>query len=151
MNQPQHVPKAIFSFFGPPGSGKGTLAERLKEDLGFAVLSTGNLCRFHIAQKTPLGEQLAELVNRGHLIPDALISTMVQEWLQEQMRLGKTIILDGFPRTGGQAESLMQFLKQHQTYIFRVLFVELNDEAIIKRLLGRRVCSDKKCQAVYSA
>ena len=151
MNQSQQVPKVVFSFFGPPGSGKGTLAERLKAELGFEVLSTGNLCRLHIAQKTTLGEQLGELVHKGHLIPDALISAMVQEWLEEQIKLGKPVVLDGFPRTAGQAVALMEFLKLHEGCQFRVVFVELADDEIVKRLLGRRVCSDNKCQAVYSA
>jgi adenylate kinase len=149
MNQSQHVPKVVFSFFGPPGSGKGTLAERLKAELGFEVLSTGNLCRLHIAQKTTLGEQLEELVHKGHLIPDALISAMVQEWLEEQIKLGKPVILDGYPRTAGQAISLMAFLKIHDGCHFRLVFVELADDEIVRRLLGRRVCSDNKCQAVY--
>lgn len=154
MNQIQQEPslsKVIFSFFGPPGSGKGTLAERLRSELGFEVLSTGNLCRFHMAQKTALGNQLATLVNKGHLIPDELISSMVIEWLQEVLSKNKPIILDGYPRTQGQAVALKNYLDQLGNIIFRVVFVELADEYIVKRLLGRQVCSNKDCQSVYDA
>ena len=151
MNQLQHVPKVVFSFFGPPGSGKGTLAECLKLELGFEILSTGNLCRLHIAQQTALGKQLEDLVHKGHLIPDALISSMVQEWLVTQITKGKPVVLDGYPRTAGQATALLEFLKKHDGVHLRVVFVELDDNEIVKRLLGRRVCSDNKCQAVYNA
>lgn len=141
----------VFSFFGPPGSGKGTLAERLKLDLGFEVLSTGNLCRFHIAQKTALGKQLEELVHKGHLIPDALISSMVADWLDERLNLGKPVILDGFPRTPGQATVLLEYLAKFTDCSFRVVFIELADDEIVKRLLGRKVCENKSCQTVYPA
>lgn len=154
MNQAQQkqTSSVIFSFFGPPGSGKGTLAERLRAELNFEVLSTGNLCRFHIAQKTPLGMQLEELVHKGHLIPDELITSMVTQWLDERLKEEKPIILDGFPRTPGQAAALMEHLRaiEKKNY-FRVIFVELADEYIVERLLGRKVCSNKECQAVYSA
>lgn len=152
MNQVQEqASSVIFSFFGPPGSGKGTLAERLRAELGFEILSTGNLCRFHIAQKTPLGKQLEELVHKGHLIPDALISSMVIAWLDERLSKGKPVILDGFPRTPGQATALLEHLNLSKNSYFRVIFIELADEEIIKRLLGRKVCSNKDCQAVFSA
>lgn len=152
MNQvQQQTPSVIFSFFGPPGSGKGTLAERLRAELGFEILSTGNLCRFHIAQQTPLGKQLGELVHKGHLVPDALMVSMVIEWLAERIKTGKPVILDGFPRTPGQATALLEHLAQLGNCQFRVIFIELADEEIITRLLGRKVCSNKDCQAIYSA
>jgi adenylate kinase len=141
--------RVVYSFFGPPGSGKGTLAEQLKNELAFEVLSTGNLCRFHIAQKTPMGKQIQELVDNGHLIPDSLMAAMVLEWLEERVRLKKSVILDGFPRTAGQAVALMEFLKKCDGYHFRVAFIELAAEEILKRLLGRKVCSNQACQAVY--
>ncbi len=152
MNQvQQQTSSVIFSFFGPPGSGKGTLAERLRVELGFEILSTGNLCRFHIAQQTPLGKQLEELVHKGHLIPDALMFSMVKAWLDERLSKGKPVILDGFPRTPGQATALIEHLNKTRHNHFRVVFIELADEEIIKRLLGRKVCSNKDCQAIYSA
>lgn len=150
MNLSQQAFKVVFSFFGPPGSGKGTLAERLRTDLGFDVLSTGNLCRFHIAQQTELGKQLEELVTRGHLIPDSLISAMVIAWLEERAYRNASIILDGFPRTSGQAHALLEYFAKIQQKDFKVMFIELADEEIVMRLSGRRVCERKECQAVYS-
>ena len=150
MNLSQQAFRVVFSFFGPPGSGKGTLAERLRADLGFDVLSTGNLCRLHIAQKTELGQQLEELVHRGHLIPDSLISAMVISWLDERIGKDKSIILDGFPRTSGQAHALLEYFAKVGQKDFRVMFIELADEEIVKRLSGRRVCEHRECQAVYS-
>jgi len=148
-NLQQRESKLVFSFFGPPGSGKGTLAEKLKTELGFSVLSTGNLCRFHIAQKTNFGQQLNDFVSRGHLIPDDLISSMVVEWLIVEMQKGNPVILDGFPRTAAQATALLSYLK-NQKCAFRVIFVELADEEIVKRLSNRKVCNNKSCQAIYN-
>lgn len=143
--------RVIYSFFGPPGSGKGTLADQLKNELGFEVLSTGNLCRYHMAQNTPMGRQIQELVDNGQLIPDSLMTTMVLDWLIERLLQKKSVILDGFPRTAGQADALIEFLKKHENYHFRVAFIELASEEILKRLLGRKVCSNKACQAVYDS
>ena len=111
--QEQHknnTKKIIFSFFGPPGSGKGTLAERAARELNFEVLSTGNLCRKHIAQKTALGEKLDFYVKKGQLIPDELITLMVKEWLESTLEAQVPIILDGYPRTKGQASHFLEML-----------------------------------------
>jgi len=95
--------KIIFSFFGPPGSGKGTLAERLSKELKFEVLSTGNLCRKHVSLQTDLGKQLDTYLKKGQLIPDDLITQLVKEWLEPKIQHQASIILDGYPRTKGQA------------------------------------------------
>ncbi len=144
------VPNVIFSFFGPPGSGKGTLSERLNRELHFAVLSTGNLCRQHVASKSRVGLLLDGYLSQGKLIPDSLIIDMVKEWLVEKTARGLPIILDGFPRTSVQAEALLKILPEIASgYEFRVVFVELADFEIIKRLSNRLVCSNKACQSVF--
>ncbi len=143
--------KVIFSFFGPPGSGKGTLAEQAREELGFSVLSLGNVCRAHIAQQTELGVRLSEYVQRGELVPDGLIVELAKEWFLKQIKTSNKVIFDGFPRTKRQAELFLMWQRQEcPDYCFRVILVELAEDDIVKRLAGRRVCSQKACQSVYS-
>lgn len=143
--------KTIISFFGPPGCGKGTLAERIVNELKFEFLSTGNLCRKHVHANTEIGMRIAGYLEKGALIPDNLITEMVTQWLAEVTREQKPVILDGYPRTKGQASGLLEFVQTHlQEYTFRVFVITLNDEEIIKRLTSRKVCSNKDCQAIYS-
>lgn len=144
--------KTIISFFGPPGCGKGTLAERIVSELKFEFLSTGNLCRKHVHSDTEIGVKIAGYLEQGALIPDHLITEMVTQWLAEVTREHRPVILDGYPRTKGQAAGLLEFVQTHlQGYTFRVFLITLNDEEIIKRLTCRKVCSNKDCQAIYSA
>ncbi len=147
----QHVNKVIFSFFGPPGSGKGTLAEKLARELSFEVLSTGNLCRKNIADQTEIGKNLVLYLDKGHLIPDELITDMVGIWLKEAIEKNHPIILDGFPRTKGQIKLFLNFLKELPDVCFRVIHIKLSEDQIIKRLSLRLVCENKDCQAVYNS
>lgn len=150
MNQAQHG-RVIFSFFGPPGSGKGTVAQQCREELNVKVLSTGDLCRKHVALGTTFGKMLDEYLRAGQLIPDELITEMVQDWLLQETNSTSTIILDGFPRTGKQADLFLSFLNKYpKPSSFAVVFFTISDEDIIKRLSNRLVCSNKDCQAVYS-
>jgi adenylate kinase len=144
-------PRTIYSFFGPPGSGKGTLAQKLVERRGFQVLSTGNLCRKHMSGATELGKKIRQYVDLGHLIPDDLISDMVIDWLQNQQNSNASVILDGFPRTQGQATHFLDFLKKQALhYTFRVIVIEIPEEEIVSRLSRRLVCGNKNCQAPVS-
>lgn len=144
--------RTIFSFFGPPGSGKGTLAQKLVERCEFQVLSTGNLCRKHMSNATELGKKIRQYVDLGHLIPDDLISDMVIDWLQTQQESNASVILDGFPRTQGQATHFLDFLKQQAPrYVFRVIVIEIPEEEIINRLSRRLVCGNKNCQTPASS
>jgi adenylate kinase len=144
--------RTIFSFFGPPGSGKGTLAQKLVERGGFQVLSTGNLCRKHMSNATELGKKIRQYVDLGHLIPDDLISDMVIDWLQTQQNSEAPVVLDGFPRTQGQATHFLDFLKkQAPRYTFRVIVIEIPEEEIVSRLSRRLVCGNKNCQTPASS
>lgn len=146
--QPKVATKTIYSFLGAPGSGKGTLAERLVKDLGFKVVSTGNLCREEIAQGTDKGKIIVEYTRSARLVPDAVISEMLENWLSQQ-KGDQPIILDGYPRTKEQAKILAHLLKtKFPDYRFRVISLDIDDfEKIVRRMAGRLVCENKQCQA----
>lgn len=147
----QHAPRTIFSFFGPPGSGKGTLAQKLVNNLGFQVLSTGNLCRKHVAMGSEFGKMLDQYLQSGKLIPDELITDMVIDWLESQSNSHEPVILDGFPRTQGQAAKFLEFLKKSPNrYLFDVIVIEIPDDEIVKRLAMRVMCSNKNCQVPFT-
>lgn len=141
----------IFSFFGPPGSGKGTLAGSCHQVTGVPVLSTGNLCRKHVENKTDFGMRFQKYLDEGKLIPDALITEMVIEWMQENQAKKNCVILDGFPRTEQQAVLLQDFLSKKQgEYIFIPVVFDISDGQLRTRLLNRLVCSNADCQTPYS-
>jgi len=141
----------IFSFFGPPGSGKGTLARSMQKKYDFNVLSTGDLCRQHVAQKSDLGKIIADCLVQGKLVPDDLINQMVKQWFSAVSATKKPIILDGYPRTEQQAKTLLATLKSvFKEFNFIVIYFEIAEEEIIRRLTNRLVCEDKSCQAIYS-
>ncbi len=128
-------------FLGPPGVGKGTHAARLAQELGIPQVSTGDMLRAAMKAGTPLGVEARGYVDNGELVPDDVIIRMVKERLQ-QPDSKKGYIFDGFPRTVAQAEALEAF-----TTIDKVLDLEAEDAAILKRLAGRRVCSE--CSSTY--
>lgn len=143
--------KIIFSFLGAPGSGKGTLAEQCVQKLGYKMLSTGNLCRENIAKMTELGKKLQEYTNTGALVPDDIITSMVQEWLEVNTHEGNSIILDGFPRTAAQAALLLNLIKDHfPEYKIRVIALNISDDAVVQRIASRLMCGNKQCQAIYN-
>jgi len=131
---------------GPPGSGKGTQAARVAGELGLKHLSTGDLLREAVAEKTPLGVEAERFMKNGELVPDRLMLGLIREELD---RLGDTgWILDGFPRTLPQAEALAKMLDERHTEIDIALLVDVDFEAIVERLTSRRVCP--ACNAVFN-
>ena len=142
----------VLSFFGPPGSGKGTIASDCVKELGYKKLSTGDLLRKHIQEKTDLGNSVEKHIDAGELVPDELITDIVLDWLRENSKLFNEIILDGFPRTKKQAELFLNSLKldEFSNIDFSVINFEISEEEVIRRISSRLVCSNKKCQAVYS-
>lgn len=128
-------------FLGPPGAGKGTVAVEVSAKRGIPHISTGDLFRKAIKEQTGLGRQVKEILDRGELVPDDLTIALVRERLG-QGDTEKGFILDGFPRTIPQAEALDSI-----TVIQTAVNFVISDEEVVKRLSGRRVCSD--CGATY--
>lgn len=136
--------KIIFS--GPPGSGKGTQAEILSEKFGFANFSTGNVFRDHLARKTPIGIKANEYMSQGKLVPDDVVLELTKDYIVNNQE--KDILFDGFPRTIGQAKGLDKILTEINDKIDLIIFINLAEPEIIKRLTARRTC--EQCNKIYN-
>ena len=121
-------------FLGPPGAGKGTQADILCAKCGLLHLSTGDLLRAEVKAASPLGLEASEVMNRGELVSDSLVLSIVEKRLSGYKG---GWLLDGFPRTLDQAESLESLLEQIKQPVEAVLLIELNEELLIERLLAR--------------
>lgn len=145
------LPKELYIFVGPPGSGKGSLASMCVKRMGWEMLSTGNLCRKHLAEQTEIGKEIDFAIKSGKLVSDDLISRMVEHWFIRKNEEDATIILDGYPRTLKQAETFDCLLKNYgQKLKLFVVVLNVSDAVVIERLSSRFTCSNKECQAVYS-
>jgi adenylate kinase len=122
--------------FGPPGSGKGTQAEKLIRKYGWIHLSTGNLLREEIANQTKLGLEAKSFMDKGQLVPDAVVIGMIGSALDANPQ-AKGFLFDGFPRTVAQAEALDELLAGKNSAITLVLALEVSQEELVKRLLNR--------------
>lgn len=122
--------------FGPPGSGKGTQSDKLVDKYGLKHLSTGNLLRQEIADKTPLGLEAKSFIDKGQLVPDEVVIGMVDSFF-DLHKDAKGFLFDGFPRTAPQAVALDKLLDLKETGISAVLALEVSEEELIKRLLNR--------------
>jgi len=128
---------------GPPGAGKGTLAALLKDSLTIEHISTGDILREEIKNETDLGMQAKAYIEKGELVPDELVTKLVENKLSSV----NNFMLDGFPRTRHQAEDLDKILKRLNKLIDYVVYMDAREDLIVKRLSGRRIC--KNCGAVY--
>jgi adenylate kinase len=124
---------------GPPGAGKGTQAQRLRDDFDLPYYSTGDILREAIASESELGKQVKEIVDSGELVPDDLIGAVVEEKLNSG-EADDGFLLDGFPRTIGQAEMLEQALAKQSRRLTAALLIDAPDEEVVRRLSGRRTC-----------
>jgi len=131
---------------GPPGAGKGTQAKSISREYNIPHISTGDIFRKNISEKTPLGVEAKGYMDSGKLVPDELTINLVKDRLtKEDCKNG--FMLDGFPRTVMQAEALDAFLKERNIDIDAALLIDAPKDLIIERMTGRRVCS--KCGETY--
>jgi adenylate kinase len=124
---------------GPPGSGKGTQGERLQEDFRLPYYATGDILRAAVRDETDLGQTAKEYMDRGDLVPDEVIIGVIAERI-EGPEAADGFILDGFPRTAGQAEALSEEMEDLNRAITAALLIDVSDEEVVRRLGGRRTC-----------
>lgn len=132
---------------GPPGAGKGTQAKMISNRFGVPHISTGDMLREAISSKSELGNKVSDIVERGDLVPDDLMIKLVKKRII-QKDAADGFILDGFPRTTVQAETLRDMLKEMGKKIDCAVFINVSEEIVVKRISSRRVCPN--CGKVYN-
>ena len=134
------------AFLGPPGAGKGTQARELAREWGVPHVATGDMLREEASVGTPLGREAKAYMDTGALVPDDVIIRMIAERLRRP-DARKGFLLDGFPRTIAQAEGLERLLEDLGQPLERVVYFEVSEPELLRRLTGRRVC--RACQTAY--
>jgi len=131
---------AVLILLGPPGAGKGTQARMLEEDFGLVQLSTGDLLRAAVAAGTEAGKQARAVMEAGQLVSDEIVLAILKDRMAEP-DVAKGIILDGFPRTAGQAAALDALLAAEGRKVTAAVSLEVDDEAMVGRVAGRYTCA----------
>ncbi len=139
----------VILMLGAQGTGKGTVAGLLSENLGWPQISTGDIFRKNIKEETPLGREANQYISKGDLVPDEITVPMVVNRLNEP-DAKEGAILDGFPRNLAQAEKLEEILKEKGKKVDLVINLTSPQDEIITRILNRRVCSNQACKATYN-
>ncbi|UJH89770.1 adenylate kinase [Antarcticibacterium sp. 1MA-6-2] len=132
--------------FGPPGAGKGTQANVLKEKYGLVHISTGDVFRYNIKNQTELGVNAKSFMDKGQLVPDNVTISMLEAEV-DQAPGAKGFIFDGFPRTAAQAEALSNLLAKKNTEVSAMIALEVDDEILVQRLLERGKTSGRQDDA----
>jgi adenylate kinase len=133
-------------FLGPPGAGKGTQARELAREWGVPQIATGEMLREAVAAGTPLGLEARRIMDTGALVPDDVMVGLIAERLR-QPDAAAGFILDGFPRTIGQAEALERLLKDFGQKLDAVVYFQVAEPELVRRLTGRRLC--RQCQTAF--
>ena len=139
----------ILIMLGAPGTGKGTVAAKLSEKLSIPQVSTGDIFRKAIAEKTAVGMEAEKYMSKGMLVPDEVTIKIVEERLKDD-DVKNGLILDGFPRTIEQAKALDLMLEKENKNITLAINLETPEDEIIDRIVSRRVCSNQECKTVYN-
>ena len=139
----------VIIMLGAQGTGKGTIAGIISEETGFPQISTGDIFRKNISEKTELGIKADQYISKGNLVPDEITVPMVVDRLN-QKDTEKGAILDGFPRTTAQAEKLDEILAELGKKVDLVINLSTPKEELIDRMLTRRVCSNQECKTTYN-
>ena len=137
----------VIIMLGAPGTGKGTVSGMLSDELNIPQVSTGDIFRKHIKEKTELGKLAESYISKGKLVPDDVTVELVKNRLQDD-DVQNGIILDGFPRTIGQAEALDEMLKDMDRKVSMTVNLTTPEEELIERVVNRRICPH--CKAVYN-
>lgn len=135
---------------GAPGSGKGSQCKWITKDYDVPHISTGDILRKNIADGTALGMEAKSYMDKGELVPSELVIALLKARLDEEDCKSKGFLLDGFPRTVEQAESLDEYLKLNEIELDRVINIDVPDEEIMSRALNRRTCSNPECKEIYN-
>ncbi len=137
-------------FLGPPGAGKGTVAQAVMDKYSLIQISTGDLVRAEVASGSLLGKEIGEVINKGNLVEDNLIGQMFEKYLKEKVSSSSFngFILDGFPRTLPQADMLKGILERLNQSLTAVIYIESSKESVVNRLSSRWTC--EKCKKVYN-
>ena len=139
----------VIIMLGAPGTGKGTVASILKDELKIPQVSTGDIFRKHIKEGTELGKLAESYISKGNLVPDEVTNGIVESRLDDS-DVQNGIILDGYPRTVNQAEELDKMLEKRGRKVDLVINLTTPEEEIIERIVNRRVCSNHDCKTIYN-
>ncbi|SHE73247.1 Adenylate kinase [Marinitoga hydrogenitolerans DSM 16785] len=134
-------------FFGPPGAGKGTIAKEVSKKYNIPHISTGDMLREAVASESELGKQVKSILDSGQLVSDEIMLEVIKSRLNKN-DVDKGFILDGFPRTLPQAEALETLLKDIKNPITGIIYLEVDEETVVKRITSRRICP--KCGKIYN-
>ena len=133
--------------FGPPGAGKGTQSSFIVEKFKLHQLSTGELLRKEITNKTKLGQQIETIINSGNLVSDEIVSDLIEKYVSDKTFKSR-LIFDGYPRNLYQAKTLDILLKKYNQKISCALFLNVDKHLIVKRILGRQMCTN--CELIFN-
>ena len=133
--------------FGPPGAGKGTQSDYLAKHFSLFKVSTGDLLRSEAEKKTELGSRIKNIIDQGSFISDEIINDLIKKFLNNE-KMKNRLIFDGYPRNLSQAKDLNSLLKETDQNISCVLYLDVDKESVIKRILGRQYCS--KCGSTFN-